>query len=298
MITDVARAQLRAQVRGVYDIQKLRIQTGNRIVANFKVRLGQEPSKPEKDLEAEAKRVLNTIRADYRRLADGWSRFPGVKRFKPTELISSYTELCLIDQYVSLESSEGKHFRQIEGALGSFAIWTEFLKGETGVGPAMGGVIISEFDIHRAAYPSSLWKYAGLDVAGDGKGRSRRQEHLVEVDYTDKNGAAAKRKSITFNPFLKTKLMGVLAGSFLRTGAARRVDYDNYRHRLKSRPDFCDHEKGIDAHHDAAAKRYMVKMFLRDLYNTWRPLEGLDVAPTYQQAKLDPRPHHNGKAAA
>ena len=46
----------------------------------------------------------------------------------------------------------------------------------------MAGVLISEFDIHRARYPSSMWKYAGLDVARDGRGRSRKAEHLVEVE--------------------------------------------------------------------------------------------------------------------
>jgi hypothetical protein len=29
----------------------------------------------------------------------------------------------------------------------------------------------------------------------------------------------------------------------------------------------------------------MIKSFLRDLYNAWRPLEGLPVAPTYNEAK-------------
>jgi len=30
----------------------------------------------------------------------------------------------------------------------------------------------------------------------------------------------------------------------------------------------------------------MIKMFLVDLYNAWRRLEGLPVAPTYSEAKL------------
>lgn len=32
--------------------------------------------------------------------------------------------------------------------------------------------------------------------------------------------------------------------------------------------------------------RYMVKMFLRDLYVAWRTLENLPIAETYQEAKL------------
>jgi hypothetical protein len=61
----------------------------------------------------------------------------------------------------------------------------------------MAGVILSEIDITKAEYPSSLHKYAGLDVAGDGQGRSRKKEHLEESDYIDKDGAVSKlRKAL------------------------------------------------------------------------------------------------------
>ena len=52
---------LRTSVRGAYDLQKLRISTGNRIVANFKAKLGQLPGKAEKTLEAEEKKVLKLL---------------------------------------------------------------------------------------------------------------------------------------------------------------------------------------------------------------------------------------------
>ena len=37
-------SNLKTIVRGAYDIQKNRIQTGNRLVGNFKAKLGQAPS--------------------------------------------------------------------------------------------------------------------------------------------------------------------------------------------------------------------------------------------------------------
>ena len=40
-------SNLKILVRGAYDIQKLRIQMGNRLVGNFKAKLGQAPSEPE-----------------------------------------------------------------------------------------------------------------------------------------------------------------------------------------------------------------------------------------------------------
>ncbi len=207
---------LRVIVRGAYDIQKLRIQMGNRIVGNFKAKLGQEPGEKEDKIDAEGKQILKELRQYYKKITDGVKTFPRQAAFKGDEVISTYTELCLIAQYDSLESSEASHFRRLGNILRDSPIFTEFLDGVKGVGPAMAGVIVSEIDIHKARHPSSLWKYAGLDVAGDGRGRSRKKEHLVTVKYKDKDGKPAERQSITFNPFLKTKLIGVLGSSFIK----------------------------------------------------------------------------------
>ncbi len=166
----------------------------------------------------------------------------------------------------------------------------------------MAGVIISEIDISKAKYPSSLWAYAGLDVGSDGQGRSRRKEHLVDRTYINKAGNEATRVGITFNPFLKTKLMGVLASSFLRVKDSPYADiYRAYKHRLENHPKYGiandaarvaevkekdDHKYAPKGHRHNMALRYMVKRFLVDLYNNWRRLEGLPVAPEYSEGKL------------
>ena len=162
---DTQRQSLRTIVRGAYDIQKLRIQMGNRIVGNFKAKLGQEPSKPEKDLDSEGKAVLADLRRRYKKLTDGVKSFPRLGSFKGDEVISSYTELCLLAQYIALEDNENQHFRRLGTIVQGFPIWNAFLDGVCGVGPAMAGVIISEIDIHKARHPSSLWRYIGLDVS-------------------------------------------------------------------------------------------------------------------------------------
>jgi hypothetical protein len=155
-------------------------------------------------------------------------------------------------------------------------IYDQFLSQVRGVGPAMAAIIISEIDIHRAEYPSSLWKYCGVDVVRVGiytdasgkeciisaedvesyygdvhfdedqgdfytvngslvnrmtgpkgepvtwdyKGRSLKKYCLVTREYTNKEGVLTNRMGITYNPFLKTKLIGVLGNSFLRSGIA------------------------------------------------------------------------------
>ena len=277
-------SNIKTMVRGAYDIQKLRIQTGNRIVANFKAKLGQEPGTPEKELDAEGKKILKNLREHYKKITDGVKTFPRQASFKGDEVISDYTELCLISQYMDLESSENTHFNRLKSVLKEYPIYMEFLEGVKGIGPAMAGVIISEIDIARAEYPSSLWKYAGLDVAKDGQGRSRKAEHLEESEYISKDGEVKTKRGITFNPFLKTKLIGVLGTSFLRAGDnPYRTIYDNYKRRLQNMPAHQEKSKG---HIHNMAIRYMVKRFLVDLYQHWRKLEGLPVADEYSKAKL------------
>jgi hypothetical protein len=318
-------SSITTMVRGSYDIQKLRIMTGNRLVGNFKVKLGQEPGEGEDTLDEVSKNLLAQLRADDKKITSGvvdiiddehkseGEEVPGVSkkaakilselldinyrkystkadgivpksRFTGNAVISDYTELCLLDQYKSLEKQEARHFRGMAYTLEDYPIYTEFLSKIKGIGPAMAGVIVSEIDITKAKYSSSLWAYAGLDVAPDGSGRSRKKESLVQREYVDKDGHVAVKAGITFNPFLKTKLMGVLSGSFLRAGNERYGKvYADYKNRLENTDRWKERTKG---HRHNAALRYMIKQFLVDLYVAWREIEGLEVHSSYQEAKL------------
>lgn len=343
----LSTSNLKTIVRGAYDIQKLRIQMGNRIVGNFKAKLGQEPGEKEDTIDAEGKQILATLRVQFNKLTDGVATFPKQSSFVGDEVISDYTELCLVAQYVDLEKHEMQHFRRLGNILKEYRLWNEFLDGVKGVGPAMGGVILSEIDIHKAKYPSSLWAYAGLDAVtgwklvetfdGGGKppdwfpvtpenialsedgasfllidqrnrqsiaryeqrssGRSKRKEHLREIEYTDKDGNPAKRVGITFNPFLKTKLVGVLGPSFLKCAndIYAPVYYDT-KHRLENHAKYGtqndkkkdDNDRIITSklrRHNMAMRK-CVKSFLLDLYLAWRKIEGLPVSAPYHEAKL------------
>ena len=276
---------LRALVRGAYDIQKLRIQMGNRIVANFKAKLGQDAQKPEATLTAEGKMILTQLRGHYKKITDGIKTFPRQSSFKGDEVISDFTELCLISQYVELEVQETGHFSRMGAVLKGYPIYNEFLEKVRGVGPAMAGVIISELDPHKAKYPSSFWKYAGLDVAQDGKGRSRQKDHLVETEYIDGEGEVKTKMGITFNPWLKTKLIGVLGGSFLKARDNPYAEaYYHYKARIENHPAHLEKTKG---HRHNMATRYAVKRFLVDLHSFWRALEGYEPTTEYSEGKLD-----------
>lgn len=321
---------LKLMVRGSYDLQQLRIAAGLRLCANFRAKLkdnvpdasdnypegsGPDPLS-EHELSEDAEKIIDRLRDSYRRLTDGIARnrtLPAAEGFVGDELISTYTEIVLANQYFALEEQERRQFRQLEANLEPIPIYAEYLADVRGVGPAMAAVLISYFDPHKAPYASSFWKYAGLDVGPDGAGRSRRKEHLIERDYVDRNGKNAVRQSVTFEPWLKTKLMGVLGPSFLRTNSPWRTAFDNYKHRIISDPrrqkvtlaewkkrhaagDPNMRELWAPGRIKDASLRFMVKIFLAEFWVTWRTLEGLEVAEAYPITKLGQRPHRDGYA--
>lgn len=142
-----------------------------------------------------------------------------------------------------------------------------------------GGKII-DFDIVELPDPIP---------APDGHYVGRAKRHTIEVEYTDKNGDVKKKKSITYNPTLKTKLVGVLADSFIKCpGSHYEQVYRNYRHRLDN---MAAHIGKTAAHKHMMAKRYCIKMFLADLWAKWREIEGLPVTEPYAVAYLGKNPH-------
>jgi len=294
------KENLKAICSGFYDLQQLRIQTGNRIVANFKIRLGQATSEPEKELDKEGKEILERIRKAYKLIADAAADLPRVGKFEGNEVISDYAELTLASMYESLYEREESYLKMIKSIVHTEPFWKYWMKDVKGLGELLALAIFAKIDISKARHPSSLWKYCGVDVAPDGKGRSRSQEHLVTVEYLDKETSEIKSKQgISFNPWIKTKLLGVLGSSFLRAGDNKysKIYYD-YRHRLESHPKYKDggtaptkskNGKQLPSpkqHRHAMATRYMIKMFLVDLYSAWREFEGLPVSKPYNESKL------------
>lgn len=117
----------------------------------------------------------------------------------------------------------------------------------------------------------------------------RRMGDTEMREYIDKNGEVKLKRSITYQPFLKTKLMGVLSSRLLmaKDPVYSQIYYD-YRARLDRRRACKDYSAGRK---NAMALRYMIKCFLRNMWTTWRVLEGLPVDEPYEVAKLGNTPH-------
>lgn len=210
------REKLRQAVRFFYDLQKLRIQSGNRTGTK------------EVELDAEDQKFMD--------------------------------KTCS-----GLEALERLALREVQRHLDDVPIYEEWLMHQRGCGPTMSGVIVSEIDIARAGTVSALWAYAGLAVSTE-TGKAVKRTRGVKANW---------------NPFLKTKLVHVLAGCLMRARSPWRVHYDNRKHRTTSAG------WGVsDGHRHNDATRYMIKMFLADLWRTWRELDGLPVGESYAEAKL------------
>ncbi len=223
---------LKMMVQGMYQIQDMKIRAGNRLSAYYREKLGIEPS-----TKTDINCSMDAVKAEFKKIVGNPEELSSRRKYLYEGLIANYAELVMVRHYIHLEQEEKSIEKSLKYVLRTIPVYAEYLEGIEGVGPAMAGVIISQIDIHKAKYASSIWKYAGLDVAPDGKGRSRRSEHLEDSEYIDKNNELKKKKGITFNPFLKTKLVGVLGSSFLRVGGDKYKEiYYNYKNRLESTP--------------------------------------------------------------
>lgn len=275
------QAILRNLINGFYDIQHTRIQTGNRLTTQFKRKMGIQPS--QKESKSAVASFLKELKQEHKRLCDSMLSSKKVREnFQGAGIISDYSEFVLVNSYFEQIKQEDIHLKEIEAVCETFSVYTSFLKNVKGVGPTMAGVILSYIDIRKAKYASSIIKYCGLDVI-NGEARGRKAEHLIDVTYQDTKGKEKTKKSLSYNPFVRSKLRGVLASVFLKCKSPYRTVYDNYKNRLQNHP---VHKEKTVIHRHNMALRYMIKMFLIDLYREWKEAEGLEAYPPYHEAKL------------
>jgi len=183
--------------------------------------------------------------------------------------IENETLPILVDVWHDFEKQEKALKKQIEIEVERFPIYTNFLSEVKGCGPLLSAVIITEFDINIATTVSKMWAFAGL-----APGRDR----LV------------KGQKSCFNTFLRSKLCGVLGGSFLKCKSPYSVHYYEYKNRLEN-SESVTWKDATKIHIHRAAMRKMIKEFLKDLYVAWRTLDDLPMRRPYEEEYLG-RSHH------
>jgi len=234
-------------------------------------------------------------------------------------------DLMHIDNFNSVSDAARQQEKEIEKMLRKtlklFPVYNEFLKDVKGVGEVLAGWLISEIDIYKATAVSKIWQYAGLNPSlVKGKKRIDKKSYKPEMGTIVSEMENTRSSSIDviiqtmdqikgdrptegyilpYNKNLRTRLMGILADSFIKSKSSYAIEfYYPYKARLEKESnvieDFGRARKDSGkkwsevskGHRDMAAKRYMIKMFLRDLYVAWREIEGLPVRPPYEQEYL------------
>ena len=250
------KEELRALVRTMYDMQDMRIRMANR----------------------------ELLKADGEKQEDNGTQRPRSRDQKVRGYVTSAFEKS--------EGAEGDLKKAIAQELNNYPIYTTFLKDVKGCGPLMSAAIICEIDITKAPYRSCLYQFAGLNP-GMVQGRKNIEGNIVKTDEMVRGDKKTKGYVCPYNAWLKMKLVEVLAGCMIKAQGQYTKFYYGYKNRLEQEEGWKDK---TPAHRDRAAKRYMIKMFLSDLYEKWRTLEGLEVRVPYEEEYLGIK-HHDRTTA-
>jgi hypothetical protein len=197
-----------------------------------------------------------------------------------------------VENFQSIADSARAQERYIEkmlrDRLRQFKLYSDFLSQVKGVGDVSAGWIIAEYNIREATTVSKLWQFTGLNPEYV-RGKKRVENNdgtfsLVTTDEMIRGDRLTPGFVAPFNKRLRTAMVGVLADGFIKAQSPYALNYYYpYKHRLANEEGWSSESPG---HRDRAAKRYMIKMFLKDLYVAWRTLEGLPVRKPYQEEYL------------
>lgn len=290
--------KLKLLVKKMYQVQNSRIRLSNQIRSQLYVNelprdeFGNPIMKKDEDEKLKVKRdakmaAMFAFYDENKLEMDKISRYSTKVKYLNSKkgAVTDILQWSLIDCYMNAVDEETKLVKVIKSYVHTLPLWDVFFKNVKGCGEGIAAVIMSEVDIDKCRHCSSLRKYAGLDVV-DGHARSKRKEDLVTIKYKDSDGNIKEKLSITYNEFLRTKLLGVLGPSFIKHGGEYRKVYDNYKNRYTlQHPDYTK----LRIHRMALRKSVVI--FLKDLWNVWRDLEGYAKEPDYWEAYISGRAH-------
>ena len=117
---------------------------------------------------------------------------------------------------------------------------------------------------------------------------------LRDVDVF-KSGEAMRPQrgqKLPYNAFLRAKMVGVLAEVLIKVKSPWAKFYYDYKHRKESAG-----WGRSPGHRDYAAKRYMIKMLILDIWTKYRTYHGLEVRSSYQEQYLG-HTHVGGSTSA
>jgi hypothetical protein len=266
--------------------------------------------KAREDFQDMRKRMDNRLG----RKADGTPQALKEQRYFAVEDIENFNFLSM--ECRRLAQTTGKDLRQFLDER--FPIWREWLIKVKGVGEIAAAWIIGSIDIEIADTVSKIWQYAGLnpglvrgkkrvpvndykpemgEICGIIKQDGKDKDYIVLTNTLVKGDRPTPGFILPYNKKLRVVLMGILAPGFIKAKSEYALKYyypmkarleqeTNPVNSVGTKDDgkpWCEVSKG---HRDMAAKRYMIKNFLKDFYVAWRTIEGLPVRVPYAEEYL------------
>jgi hypothetical protein len=210
---------------------------------------------------------------------------------------------------------EKKIEKMLRKTLKRFDIYNNFLKEVKGVAEIAAAHILSEFDIYKATTVSKMWQYAGLNP-GLVRGKKRiakskykkemgeiidqmkniktgETDYIIQTEDSIKGDRATPGYILPYNKNLRTRLF-VMGTGFIKAQNSYALEfYYPYKRRLEQSQQMTKEVKkggkvidimwkeATPGHRNQAAIRYMIKMFIKDLYVAWRDIEGLEIREPY-----------------
>ena len=291
MSNENVASQIRFLVENFYDIQKLRVEAFNRIVAYVKSQVIFDPQSSnasQNKLEAQSSnashaqteaQMANASHYKFEPYEDNASQQKieshvehashdksdpqYISAVKPSEIahkivkgeIKVPREIAdLVWYHNSLLETEKELAKRLDGWSKHHPIRIHFLSKVKGIGPILAsGLIAWLTPISRFPNVSKLWAYCGL-----APGQERK-----------------KGKKLSYNPKLKTLMWKVWSQFVKCKSFGRKLYLENKEYCKAKHPDW------TKLHIHNWAGRKTVKIFLACLWTKWRQLEGLSVTKPY-----------------
>ena len=177
--------QIRCLLSNVYDLQKLRISAGNRIVTSFYIKLGIKPSESPDSADAEALKLITALKNEYKRVSAETLRdnvfdnengavkmrsnqitkaIDTLNKDKPLKYIRDSADYNLMTSYMMLVDSEEQATKVLKGYVESHPMWDAFFKHVSGCGTLMAACCLAYLDPYKARHASCFIRYCGLDT--------------------------------------------------------------------------------------------------------------------------------------
>ncbi len=212
---------LRLVVRSYYKLMDERVALGNRVYAQLRSHLGLEPSQAAEE-KPDAAKFLDEISESYKKMTEGCAKeLPRMDKFESDGLITTYAELVAVHGFLNMVHSEKVQLAALGKLLKVERIYSEFLFHIRGLGPSLCAFLMAELNPYRAPNVSSFWAFLGLDVHKDGRGMSKRNEHMSPrwMRLRIEDGYKMDRVNLRSHDVRKkAKVVGVMSDCIIKAG--------------------------------------------------------------------------------